>query len=329
MIATMTGRRTMIWLMIFGVLAAAPPPQALAGSEGHLRFKKRAEIAKSTYDLGDIAVLDGLSQQLKSRLAGAEIGRTPRPGLWTQVTQSEVAAVLERDLPGVGRRLQWQGPAFIRIRGNGVRCDMGLLQQSARDVLLERLQGKYDQVSIHPVGELKPVVTTAGRVSFHPKLSPGSRLQKRMAVWVDVRVDGRHFQTVPVWFAVTVRMPVWVAQRPISPKQEVPRESVAQDVRDIAGLASDPLTATSLHGLRAARKLSSGKIITTEDVEPIPAVSKGEVITVYASYGTVRLQVKAVALTDGRLSQQIVVKNPGSGESFRATVIGKKLAMVN
>lgn len=327
MIGTMIHRR-FIWLMLLCLLA--PPPSAVfGGAGGRLRLKRKAEIATLTYDLGEIAELDGLTSPLQRRLAGVPIGRTPRPGLWTQVTQSEVAAVLEKSRPGVTRSIQWQGPAFIRIRGGGVLCDMEQLRQSARDMLLDRLQAKYEQVTVQPVGAPKPVVTADGRVSFHPRLSRNGRLKKRMAVWVDIFVDGRQFQTVPVWFGVTVRMPVWVVRQPIGEKQEVPADGVIQHVHDIAGLGGEPLTAASLQGLRAVRRLSSGTILTAEDVEPIPAVSQGEVITVYAGHGSVRLQIKAVALADGRVSQQIMVKNPGSGESFRATVIGTRQAKVN
>lgn len=320
--------RRIIGLMLLWLLAAAPPA-AFGGPGGCLRLKQKAEIATLAYSLKDIAELDGLAPPLQNRLAGVRIGRTPRPGQWTQVTQSEIAAVLERARPGVTRGFRWQGPAYIRIRGGGVLCDMERLRQSARDLLLDRLQAKYEQVAVRPVGEPKPVVAAAGRVSFQPRLSPGGMLKKRMAVWVDVFVDGRRFQTVPVWFDVSVRAPVWVARRPIARKQEVPADGVVQCVRDIAGLGGDPLTAASLQGLRAVRKLPSGAILAAEDVEPIPAVSQGEEITVYAGRGSVRLQVKAVALTDGRVSQQIMVKNPGSGESFRATVIGTRQAMVN
>jgi flagella basal body P-ring formation protein FlgA len=206
---------------------------------------------------------------------------------------------------------------------------MRALKQSALCYLQNRLGEQYDDASVRMVGELKPVITAAGRVSFHPKMSRALRLRKRMPVWVGIHVEGKHFQTLPLWFGVRVQRPVWVVQKKLDPKAPVTADSVEKSIQDIAGLDGEPLREASLDGLRAVRPLAEGKILTTEDVAPMPAVSQGDVITVIAGHGTVRLWVKAVALADGKVSQLIDVQNLNSGESFRATVIGTKQAMVN
>lgn len=316
-------------VFVFIPLSVAYPANARSGNEGVMRFKATAEIMTHIYVLEDIVDLEGLAPQRKVHLANVEIGKTPRPGQWTQVTQTQVFAALVQRLPGLARGLRWEGPAFIRIRGGGVRCDMDALKQSAYRYLLDRLRRQYDQVAIQIAGEPRPVITTVGRVTFHPKVPQVRHVNKRIPVWVDILVEGRHFQTVPLWFDVSVHLPVWVAQKDLAPKEPMATDSVIQRLENISGLGGEPLKASSVAGLRAVHKLAAGMIITAEDVEPIPAVSQGDLITVYAVHGKVRLQVKAVALADGRVSDRIEVQNPGSGESFRATVIGTKQAMVN
>jgi flagella basal body P-ring formation protein FlgA len=314
------------WLLVLaGVLLVTVD----AAAEVHLRFRDKVDVVTPTYTLKDIVELDRLADPLKGRLANVQIGLAPRPGQWTQVTQVEVAAVLESDLPGVTRNLPWRGPAYVRIRGGGVRCDMTALQQAAQSFLLDQLGKRYDDVTVRLVSKPRPVIAAAGKATFSPKMSPVWRLSKRMPVWVDVLVAGRHFQTVPLWFEVAARMPVWVVQSELRRKQSITVNSVKKCLRDIVGLEGKPLSTDSLEGMRTVRELTPGTILSTDLVEPIPAVSRGEMISVAVSHGGVHLQVKAIALTDGRISQQIVVKNPGSGGIFRAKVIDIKKAMVN
>jgi flagella basal body P-ring formation protein FlgA len=316
-------------LLFSTLLAVLPCAVTLAWGDGVLRLKETVEITAATYTLEDIVTLEGFPEEQKGLLERVDIGQTPRPGQWMHVTQTQIAAVLENVSPGITRKIQWQGPGFVRIRGGGVRCDRRALKQSALCFLQHRLREQYDDVSVRLVGEPRPVITTAGRVSFHPKMSRALRLRKRMPVWVDIHVEGEHFQTLPLWFDVSVQMPVWVVQRNLDPKAPMTADSVKKSIRDIAGLDGEPLRKASLDGLRTVRPLAQGKILTTDDVAPIPAVSRGDVITVIAGHGMVRLWVKAVALADGTVSQLIDVQNPNSGESFRATVIGTKKAMVN
>jgi flagella basal body P-ring formation protein FlgA len=312
-------------LVLAGVLLLT----ADAFAQAHLRFKDKVDVVTPTYALKDIVELDRLVDPLKGRLANVEVGLAPRPGQWTQVTQVEVAAVLESALPGATRHLQWKGPAYVRIRGGGVRCDMTALQQAAQGFLLDQLGKRYDDVTVRPASTPRSVIVAAGEVTFAPKMSPAWRLHKRMPVWVDVLVTGRHFQTLPLWFEVTARMPVWVVQSELRRKQAITVNSVKKCFRDITGLDGKPLSMVSLEGMRTVRKLTPGTILSTDLVEPIPAVSRGEMISVVASHGSVQLQVKAMALMDGRISQLIVVKNPVSGGTFRAKVIDIKKAMVN
>lgn len=317
-------------ILVFSTLLSVTPCAAtFAWGDGVLRLKETVEITAATYTLKDIVTLEGFPEGQKGLLEKVAVGQTPRPGQWMHVTQTEIAAALENVSPGITRYIQWQGPGFARIRGGGVRCDMRALKQSAFCFLQNRLRQQYDDISVRFVGELKPVITTAGRVSFHPKMSRALRLRKRMPVWVDIHVEGKHFQTLPLWFDVRVQRPVWVAQKKLDPKAPLTADSIEKSIRDIAGLDGEPLRGASLDGLRTVRPLAEGKILTTDDVAPIPAVSQGDVITVMAGHGMVRLWVKAVALADGKVSQLIDVQNPNSGESFRATVIGTKKAMVN
>lgn len=311
------------------MLLALPTWAAMADNPVLIQLRGEALVMARTYGLADIAEPGSIDPALKEQLCGVEIGRTPRPGQLTQVTRFEMTALLEKALPGISERLRWGGPVFVRVRGGGTPCDVEALQQSAYQLLLSWLQQRYGQGSAQRVGEPKPVMVPAGNVTFRPKLSATGRLVKRMPVWVDVLVDGEHFQTVPIWFAVSVQAPALVVKGAMKRYQELSPGDVEETILDIASLNDEPLQKSSLPGKRIVHDLEAGAVITAGDVEPMPDVRRGELITVYAHQGAVSLTVKGIALMDGHVSQQITVRNPGNGESYRAVVIGKDQARVN
>jgi flagella basal body P-ring formation protein FlgA len=294
-----------------------------------IKLKGEALVFSRVYTLKDIAELGPTTSLNREKLTALEMGFTPRPGQLAKVPRFEVATRLEREFPGFSERLRWEGADVVQIRGTGVRLDAEALHHSARKALIAWIPPRYKHVSVQRLGKPISIVVPRGEVRFQPKLSAITKLKKRIPVWVDVLVDGQHFQTVPIWFAVSVDAQALAAKGAMDKKHELSANDVVERVIDIAGLADDPLDKLALEGQRLVRRLEAGEVVTVADVEPIPAVSQGELITVYARHGSVSLAVTGIALNDGDISQLIEVKNPGSGESYQALVIGQKKARVN
>lgn len=315
-------------LIIIVLLLAFLVSPAEADDTVVVLFKHEVRITKSTYKLADIAELNKVESALRNQLSEVEIGRTPRPGQLTQITQSELTALLEHIFPGITMHLRWEGPAFVRVRGSGVRCEAGALRRSAYQLLFGWLKVHYEQVSLQVVGEPEPIIIPEGEVEFHPKLSAATRLGKRMPVWVDVLVDGQHYQTVPIWFAVSVPASVLMVKSAMAKHQELSQKDVVEKTFDIARLSGDPLYKGDLVGKRIVHYMKAGDVITMTDVETVPMVSQGDLVTAFAHYGSVSLAAEGIALMDGNVSQIIEVRNPGSGETYNARVIGNNQVRV-
>lgn len=284
---------------------------------------------KRIYTLGDVAEPGAIDTGVFDRFSAVVLGVTPRPGQMARVTRFDVDARMEQELPGISKRLRWEERPYVQIRGGGVRCDPEVLEQAAHRMLLEMLQSKYDKVFIDCVGKPKELVVPEGKLTFQPKILTEAKLNKRMQVWVDVFVDGQHFHTLPIWFAVSVKVPVLVARNNLEKGRPLALVDVTQTISDIADLNGVPLASSDISEKRTTKPIVVGAVLVATDVGPIPAVCQGELISVFARCGSVSLEVKGIALSDGDVSQIIEVKSPESGESYRAMVLGKKQARVN
>ena len=85
--------------------------------------------------------------------------------------------------------------------------------------------------------------------------------------------------------------------------------------------------ATGLEGQEVLRPIRAGDAIRNTDVRPALLVKKGDmVVMTVGSPETFQISVKAEALQDGRLGEQVKLRNPESGRTLSATVTGKGTA---
>ncbi len=82
-----------------------------------------------------------------------------------------------------------------------------------------------------------------------------------------------------------------------------------------------------LEGQEVLRPIRAGDALRNTDVRPALLVKKGEmVLMTVGSPETFQISVKAEALQDGRLGEQVRLRNPESGRTLSATVTGKGTA---
>ena len=75
-------------------------------------------------------------------------------------------------------------------------------------------------------------------------------------------------------------------------------------------------------GLRAAKTIASGKLLTSEMVEKIPAVKKGETVSVKFNEDKLLVSVEGLSMCDGWLDD--VVNVEVFGKKVEAMVVGEK-----
>lgn len=149
---------------------------------------------------------------------------------------------------------------------------------------------------------------------------------------IDVRVleDGRHAQTIPMAVDVSLRLPVVVATGPVNQDATITRSDV-----DTVEMTFRRLDRTGLRdsrdaiGRRAKRFVEAGAIIDPSDLEQVPLVKRGQLVTLISQVGSARIVAGGKALEDGLPGQLIRVRSADNRRiEFDAVVTGPGTARI-
>lgn len=79
-------------------------------------------------------------------------------------------------------------------------------------------------------------------------------------------------------------------------------------------------------GLQATRTIRAGEVILTTDLTAADLVRKGESVTLSITQGALTITVSVIALSDGKLGEQVNLQNPESGRVIQGIVTGRYAA---
>ncbi len=82
-----------------------------------------------------------------------------------------------------------------------------------------------------------------------------------------------------------------------------------------------------VQGKIAKTKISKGKRITTRHITEATLIKRGDEVSVVCKTGQIQLMIKAIAQSDGKKGQYIMLLNKRSKQKFKAQVVGR-LAVV-
>lgn len=155
-----------------------------------------------------------------------------------------------------------------------------------------------------------PVGALALRVAPFQRRPSGSVIAS-----VQVVVDGQAVRTLPVRASVQVLQPVLVLKERVSRHTPLAPELVAFERRDERSVPAGALrSADQMNGMRTARYLRAGSILSESVVEPVPDAAAGDVVRILAQVGVVTVVAEGVLLADGRIGDRVPAENGGSGE---------------
>ncbi len=141
---------------------------------------------------------------------------------------------------------------------------------------------------------------------------------------VDVLSDARTVQTVPLVVQVTMVRPGLVARRAINQGATIQQTDI--DVIPLTFTKIDKLGMSNpayAIGQRAKKFQAAGSIIQESDIESVPLVVRGQLVTLTSIAGSVRIVTTAKATADGLLGDLVTVRAADNKRvEFDAVVTG-------
>lgn len=121
------------------------------------------------------------------------------------------------------------------------------------------------------------------------------------------------------------RQAVVVAAAQLAPGQLLQPELLKLEKLDAEKVSkAHLLDVAGLDGHEVLRPIRAGEPLRSSDIRPATLVKKGELVSLsIGSPGSFLITVKLEAMQDGRLGEQIRMRNPDSGRTLTGTVTGR------
>lgn len=124
---------------------------------------------------------------------------------------------------------------------------------------------------------------------------------------------------VPV--RVQRQVPVVVLTRGVAAGEAIPADALGVEMRDASrmagGAVSDPLLA---QGQVARRGLVAGSVLTTQDIQAVRTVRRGDIVTLVSRAGGIEVRAQGRAMAAAGPRERVSVENTGSRRIVQGVV---------
>ncbi len=141
--------------------------------------------------------------------------------------------------------------------------------------------------------------------------------------------DDRHSLSIWVKAVVWVEHKVVVAEEDLPPGKPIELGSIGlEQAREFPLGNRAAKSIDQVVGLKSVSLIRKGSPIILTHLEMPWIVLKGDKIAVSVLAGSTHISLEAVALSSGHIGDEIALRNPGNGRTFRAVVDGKGIAIL-
>ena len=222
---------------------------------------------------------------------------------------------------------------FPAMQAEAARETMTPIWQHVEGKEIERLAQEKLEALFRAAGETRrreAVLMTsprdlrlpAGRITFTVEAPQGLSYSRGTAIYVSVFLDGKLYRRIGCYYKLRVYDTVLVAAKTILPDQVISEADLRLEEREVTGVNDRCLTEKKAAvGHVFNRLLKEGSLITQGMLKQPVVVVQGASVELVSRYHGIEVRVPCVALSQGRIGQQIHVRNEISGKVMLATVI--------
>jgi len=300
-------------------------------------LRRSARVPGTHVLLGDIAKVECKDKDYARYLASIRVGATPKSRWARWITKSAIQTALRLQKVAIDR-LTFTGKDRVEVMAELDQIPADALVKQAEIAVKALLEDQGEKDAAWALTtRLRPIVIPRPREGYQLLARPdGSKAQQNYARFlVDVKVDGEVVQKVQVAFKLSRFRRVLVTRLPLKPGEEYTAENTEVRRVDIARLSLPtdmvPMTQlTQTRGRVAARNIRPGRVLFETDLARPHVVKKGEVVTVIAKVGKIRITAEGEAQKAGGVGDRIpvIVQREKSNITVQAEVLGAGVVTV-
>lgn len=322
----MIGSRLCLFVM---VLLLLQPALVTAQDQTVVRIAPAAEINSDRILLSRVARIAGPDPLLIARLGNIDIGRAPLPGRKRVIESRHILARMNKSTGGLPRDIGLDFPQRLEVSRKAVTIAKERIAEIAAEWVLARVPWDQENVRVAKVQANTAVVLPQGRVTYQVK-SPGKLdFLNTIALSVQFLVDGQAVKRAWVTLNLEVIAPVVVVRKPMGRYQPIESQDVTVVLKDLAKLPSGYFTdPAEVIGKRVKRTVYGNTVLREDLVELPPLVNRGDVVTIIAEAGALRITARGEVKAKGRKGERISVVNLDSRKRVSARVLDARTVKV-
>lgn len=307
-------------------------PLTLHAAVVSIDLPRAVTVRGDTVRLGQIAHLSSQDLDTMRRLTMLPLGSITHQIEGIQLDRTRLARWIRSQTGLRDTDIEWKGETSTHISQARTQLEPQILIDTAHAALAEWLAQRTERFDIRPVSPRPTLTIPDDAVRLLVRPIRQDRPYARMLVVVDVIGSQGLVRTVTLAFQVSAHVKGLVAGQDVAAGSQATSLLEERDIEitslapHAVPLAASQAPATAL--LQLKRGLKAGEPVQARDFEPVPAVQRGDWITLRLNNGDILMESRAEALQSGQPGQNIRVKPNGSERSILARVTGKNMAEV-
>jgi len=316
-------------LLVAALLLLFQPALSNAQAQTIVRIAPSAEINGDRILLSQVAQIAGPDPVLIDRLGNIDIGKAPLPGRKKVIESRHILARMNKNSGGLPHDIGLDFPHRLEVSRKAVTITKERIAEIAAEWVLARVPWDPESVRVAKVQANTAVVLPQGRVTYQVK-SPGKLdFLSTIALSIEFLVDGRSVKRAWVTINLEVIAPVVVVRKPMGRHQPIESQDVTVMLKDLAKLPSGFFTdPAEVVGMRVRRTVYANTVLRADLVELPPLVNRGDVVTIVAEAGALRITARGEAKAKGRKGERISVVNLDSRKRVYARVLDARTVKV-
>lgn len=272
-----------------------------------------------------IRLRDLLASTTVSSFGDIQIAIAPALGKETIVRRSDLDARLRQIHPRgtwtwIGAEQCVVTRPAVEVTENDI---VALIEDSLRN--FSKKDGEVKVVRL--LGYSPFIVPKNGSLTQVELVSPNGNSRFGGAM-LNVDYQGRSFVRRNMRFEWEWKKPVWVSQQPVSAGRSSPA-SFALENRDVLSLPGEPLDQYSMpQELGLTRSLARGEVLMKAHLKSPIAVTSGSDVVANIRAGALLVSMKAIALENGVIGQNIKIQNPTSHKELVGRIVQDRVVEV-
>jgi len=296
--------------------------------EWRVKIAPAAAISGDRVMLGEIAEPVGQMDPETWRILAAT-PLWPFPGREGQLTFSrkKVLDDLDRLFPNAEGNFHVPEQIVLK-KGGGKPVAVNEVERMIVDFLTANMTGQDGEIEVKEV-------TLPGQLFIDNELERltvegvGNMVPGRVNLRLTIATpDGKVLRQIAANAFVNVWKVIPVASRPLNTREgSLGSDKVTFERRNLAYVRGTPWNSSDPTPMRVKGSLNQGTPLTSDTLEPMPAILKGEQVTCLWNGSSIHLVMPVTAVTDGTKGGQITVRNVQSGRELVALVQDSKTVL--